>query len=242
MPVDTIVVTTPASDGAAPAAPAADPNRPTWLPEKFKTAEEMAASYTELEKKLGTGAPAPDLSTTEAATAALKTAGLDFSKLSEEYLGSKDGKLSAATMDSLKAKGFTEAQVNQFIDGQKAVAERNTKDVHDSVGGAERFNKLVEFAKTSLTPAEVEAYNKAATTGDYASLKLILAGLNTKFDAQFGKDPKLTNGAPSSNNAGDVFSNFQEYNMARRDERYSKDSNFRKSIEAKLERSTFYKK
>ena len=28
-------------------------NRPEWLPEKFKSAEELVASYSELEKKLG---------------------------------------------------------------------------------------------------------------------------------------------------------------------------------------------
>lgn len=36
---------------AAPEAEA--PERPEWLPEKFKTPEDMAKSYTELEKKLG---------------------------------------------------------------------------------------------------------------------------------------------------------------------------------------------
>ena len=34
--------------------------RPEWLPEKFKTPEDFAKSYTELEKKLGTVPKAPD--------------------------------------------------------------------------------------------------------------------------------------------------------------------------------------
>ena len=31
-------------------------DRPDWLPEKFKSAEDMANAYSELEKKLGAGA------------------------------------------------------------------------------------------------------------------------------------------------------------------------------------------
>lgn len=43
----------------APAAPApADPNRPAWLPEQFKTPEDLAKSYTELKARMvDTGLP-----------------------------------------------------------------------------------------------------------------------------------------------------------------------------------------
>ena len=36
---------------------AAETDRPTWLPEKFKTAEDLAKSYTELEKTLAEKSP-----------------------------------------------------------------------------------------------------------------------------------------------------------------------------------------
>lgn len=56
MPED--VQDTPPADTSAdlPADPPADPpagDRPEWLPEKFKTAEDLAKSYGELESKLG---------------------------------------------------------------------------------------------------------------------------------------------------------------------------------------------
>jgi hypothetical protein len=54
----TQTVTTPPTGPTAPATPpAADPNRPAYLPEKFKTAEDLAKAYVELEKKLGTPLP-----------------------------------------------------------------------------------------------------------------------------------------------------------------------------------------
>ena len=39
---------------------ATDAERPQWLPEKFKTPEDFAKSYAELEKKIGTQPKAPD--------------------------------------------------------------------------------------------------------------------------------------------------------------------------------------
>ncbi|BCV06873.1 MAG: hypothetical protein CM15mV145_200 [uncultured marine virus] len=48
------------TENAEPTAPpteAAETERPTWLPEKFKTAEDLAKSYTELEKTLAEKSP-----------------------------------------------------------------------------------------------------------------------------------------------------------------------------------------
>jgi hypothetical protein len=242
--LETITITTPVTGSEVPVTPVADPNRPAWLNEKFKTPEELATAYTELEKKLGAGTQTPppekagDLSTTAAATEALQAKGLDFKKLSDEYI--KDGKLSDTTMTELTGKGFTQEQVSQFIAGQEAVAKAFTTDIHNSVGGEEKFNKLVEFART-LTPAEINAYNKAVESGDAAGLKLVLAGIKTQFDTKMGVDPKLTNGNNAASGASDVFANMGEYNTALRDPRYGKDANYRKSVDTKLERSNFYK-
>ena len=47
-------------DGPAPAQPAPAADRPAWLPSKFKSPEELAASYAQLEQRLGGGGqPAP---------------------------------------------------------------------------------------------------------------------------------------------------------------------------------------
>ena len=50
------------------AAEKAAENRPAWLPEKFKTPEDMAKSYVELEKKLGTTKPEEKPAETKPAT------------------------------------------------------------------------------------------------------------------------------------------------------------------------------
>jgi hypothetical protein len=226
-----------------------DPNRPAWLPAKFKSAEEMATAYTELEKKQGasgneggnkdtTPSSSLKLDTTETATAALQAKGLDFTKLSNEYMA--EGKLSDASQAALKEKGFTSEQVNQFIEGQKAVAERNSTEVFNSVGGKERFNALQSFATQVMTPAEIKAYNDAVTSGNYASVKLMLKGLNSQFEAKFGRDGKLTTGA-APNTKPDVFDSFAEYRQAIKTPEYKNNPVHRKAVEDKIARSTFYK-
>ena len=46
----------PESEEAVEAVPEEQTDRPEWLPEKFKNAEDMANAYSELEKKMGAGA------------------------------------------------------------------------------------------------------------------------------------------------------------------------------------------
>lgn len=235
-----IEIKSPVTTDTKPAVPpVVDPNRPAWLPEKFKTAEDFAAAYVELEKKQTVTPPATtDLSTADAAKAALASQGLDFQKLSNEY--TSDGKLSADSMAALKAKGFTEAQVAQFVSGQEAIARENTKSVQDAVGGAERLKSLMEFAKTAFSVNEVKAYNEAVNGGNYDTAKLMLQGLNVQFEKTFGKDGNLTTGG-IPNTKVDMFENFQDYRNSLKDPRYQKDRNYRDAVDAKLARSTFFK-
>lgn len=71
MPSDSLLTTDPTLDGDPPTDPApvdptpgddppVDDDRPKWLPEKFKTAEDFAAAYKSLETKLRTRDSAPE--------------------------------------------------------------------------------------------------------------------------------------------------------------------------------------
>ena len=51
------LLNTPKTENAETTTEAAETERPTWLPEKFKTAEDLAKSYTELEKTLTDKSP-----------------------------------------------------------------------------------------------------------------------------------------------------------------------------------------
>ena len=230
---------------AAPVTPPVDApaDRPSWLPEKFKTAEEMAASYAALEAKLGApkapeAAPVADtlaIPTPDAAAAAVTSAGLDMAAMSAEF--AEKGDLSEETRTALAAKGFDKATVDNYIAGQQALATQFRTEVTGATpGGAEKYPEMMDWAKSNLTDAEIDAYNTAINTSDRAVAKLAVAGLGVRFAAAVGSEPDLSGGRGGAD-AGDVFASLQEMRVAMGSVEYKTDPAFRARVQAKLGRS-----
>lgn len=218
--------------------------RPSWLPEKFATPEDMAKAYAELSSKLGNpGAtkadPAPaaaEAPATEAdANKAVAQAGLNMDALRAEF--AETGDLKPETYAKFKAAGIPEEVVKGYIEGQKAVANQYTESVKAVAEG--QFDAMATWAATNLTPAELAAYNKAVDSGDADIAKLAVSGVYQKFIAANGKDPSLVNGDPSSGK-GDVFESTRQVTEAMRDKRYKTDPAFRKAVQEKLARSSVF--
>ena len=98
--------------------------RPDWLPEKFKSAEQMAEAYANLESKLGSNEQAQETpeetttETTEQAEAsdvqqAVENAGVDFNALQSEY--NEQGGLTEDSYAKLEEAGFSQDLVNSWI-------------------------------------------------------------------------------------------------------------------------------
>jgi hypothetical protein len=217
--------------------------RPGWLPEKFKSPEDLAAAYTELEKKLSSGTkqepvPAPQSTgDVEQARDVVVGAGLDFDALSEEF--NSTGALSQESYASLEAKGFHRELVDAFIEGQKAIAVQFANEVTSTVGGAETYAEVTAWAAQNLTPAEIDAFNETVDSGNLAKAKLAVAALKAKYDAAVGSEPELLNGA-TNGDSGDVFRSTAELTAAMKDPRYKKDPAYRADVQAKLARSNIY--
>ncbi len=153
--VDASAAAAAANAVGAPAAPAAAPatERPAWLPEKFKSAEDMVASYKALEAKLGTtpapAAAAPAVATPvkagaalevpapEAAAAAVANAGLDMGALQSEWQ-TNGGDLKPETYASLEKAGIPKAMVEGYVAGQKALAADYDSSAYATAGGQEK--------------------------------------------------------------------------------------------------------
>lgn len=237
------------SQPPAPALPPVDApaDRPSWLPEKFKTAEEMATSYAALEAKLS-GAKAPE-ATPPAKTAdplaippadvvadAVASAGLDMAAMSAEFAA--EGDLSEATRAALAAKGFDKATVDGYIAGQQALATQFQNDVMSATpGGADKYSEMVEWAKVNLSEADIAAYNTAVNTSDRAVAKLAVAGLGVRFAAAVGSEPVLSGGRVAAS-AGDSFASLQEMKVAMGSYEYKTDPAFRAKVAEKLARSS----
>ena len=96
------LLTTPTDNVETETAPAAETDRPTWLPEKFKTAEDLAKSYTELEKTLADKSPKVP---TE----------YDFSYAKEFGLADIDGELQKEVTEAFQHARLTDQQAKEVM-------------------------------------------------------------------------------------------------------------------------------
>jgi hypothetical protein len=219
--------------------------RPEWLPEKFKTPEDMAKSYAELEKKMSGGkepeaAPAEgetpaEIPTNDDAKEAATNAGLDFDALQTEY--GTNGGLSDETYEAINKSGIPRDVVDSYIAGQEALATRVRTDMFSSVGGEENYGSMMQWASSSLDKTEVDAYNNVMGTSDPAQIQLAVRGLHAKYQAENGSSPSLISGETTAN-AGTKFESVAQVTAAMRDPKYKTDPAFRKQVEAKLARSS----
>jgi hypothetical protein len=226
-------------------------DRPEWLPEKFKSAEDLAKAYSELEKKLGSKKPldAPveekakaddeaEPKTTEVedqAREAVENAGLNFDEMSNRYWES--GELPEADYKALEKAGIPKQLVDQFIAGQEAMLNATRQSVFSTVGGEEAYFNMTDWAADNMSKEEVLAYNKAVNSGDMNMAMMAVKGLQARFSAEVGYEPQrqVTGGNAKSTDA--VYRSLAELQKDMADPRYQKDPAFRKDVENKLSRS-----
>jgi hypothetical protein len=222
-------------------------SRPEWLPEKFKSAEDMAKAYSELEKRMSTPAPAKEPETTaeigellqkevenvEEAKTVEEPKARDFTKYSEEW--ADKGELSEDSFRELAEMGIPKEVVNRYIEGVEAVQTRQVAEVYNSVGGEENYKAMVEWASGNLSKEEVDAYDSLVTGNDVTSVRLAAKGLWAQYVAQNGKAPKLIGGSQSMSSSVSPFRSTAEVVSAMADSRYANDPAYRRDVEKRLE-------
>ena len=226
------------------------------LPEKFKSVEDLAKSYSELEKKLGEQTPKQEEvdpvsatklkgeepkveetkqeNTLEIAEDAVENAGLNFDTLAQEY--AEKGQLGDESYKALEQSGIPKAYVDQFIAGQKAIGERQTDSVKTTVGGDEAYNEMASWASKNMSEGEKKAYNAAVNSADMDTVKLAVDGLRAKYQAANGTEPSLMQGKATPV-AEQGFESWAEVTAAMADPRYSKDPAYQEAVKQKLANS-----
>jgi hypothetical protein len=231
----------PAPDANKPADPPAGDSRPAWLPEKFKSAEDMAKAYAELEaKQSGKPAEAPaekpqgDQQGTDQVSQELANKGLDLNEFNTEW--SQKGELSAESYEKLEKAGYPKNLVDQYIAGQKALGSQFEVDVKSAAGSPEKFGQVSEWAAANLTRAEIDAYNAAIDSGDVAKAKLAVAGITQKYDAANPSEGNLIGGRAATS-SGDVYESVAQVTKDMGSPEYKSDPAFRKKVQDKIARS-----
>ena len=99
-----------------------DEERPQWLPEKFKSAEDMANAYSELEKKMGDTEESSSESVGEPSEANEVVV-----EASKEFF--EKGELTNDTYDSLSKLGLSKELVDSFAAGQAALQDNQSNAI-----------------------------------------------------------------------------------------------------------------
>jgi hypothetical protein len=238
-----------ATSRETPAAPA-KAERPAHIPEKFWDGEKgevrveaLAKSYAELEKGRAptTEKPAegtektsltlPTNATVDQAREVAEKAGLDVNALAAEY--ARDGKLSDASVAAIKAKGFTDAQIEAYTAGQQALADQVRNDVFSTVGGEANYAAMTKWAAANMSQAEMDAYDRMVTTSDINTVKFAVAGLAARYEKANGSTPTLLDGNTGSAATQGYASRAQQVE-AQKDPRYAKDPAYRAEVLRKI--------
>lgn len=218
-------------------------SKPEGLPEKFNSVEDLAKSYSELEKKLGDNKEAPKeeapktetkTSDLEIAEKAVESAGLNMDNLATEY--NEKGELDTKSYEALEKAGIPKDYVNQFIEGQKAIADQQATSIKDMVGGVDAYTEMSNWAAENMSEQEKTAYNTAVNSKDIETAKLAVVGLKAKFESANGNEPSLVEGKGTITGQ-DGYRSWAEVTAAMGDDRYQKDPAYQAMVQEKLANS-----
>jgi hypothetical protein len=208
-----------------------EPARPSWLPEKFKSPEELAKAYENLEKKQGSSAK-PKQPVEEVAD---KDGKVDMAKVTREYQA--NGELSSETRKALEKSGLSAGQIDTHLRGLQAIASETRRDVAAAIGGEEQLDNVRVWAEANLSADEIAAYDGAVKSGNTALAKLLVRGINAQYvEANGSAEPTLQSGETVPSDKGlKPFKTNQEVVEAMRNPKYKKgDREYVRSVERRL--------
>jgi hypothetical protein len=215
--------------------------RPEWLPEKFKSAEDMAQAYAELEKRMGQGTKEveeteqPEEQQEEQTDDNKEEVG-DYNEAvveaSKEFF-ENDGQLSEDTYKKLEQIGLPRDLVDSYAAGQQALLQSEEAQIKGVAG--DNYDAMAEWANEHLPQEEIDAFDEAVTSGTVSQAKLAVQGLYARYQNATGAtQPKLVQGAVSGSSTM-PFKSMQELARAQSDPRYrSGDKAYHQEIDRRL--------
>lgn len=216
-------------------------SQPKAKDEPAKPVEEPAKP-TEADKPLEIK---PDDGTSEepntdqkAAEDALEAKGLNLQDFSTEY--STKGELTPESYDKLEKSGIPKDVVDQYIAGQKALAEQVQLRAYAEVGGKSQYDQMTKWAATNMTAAELSVYNESVSGGSQEQINQAVRGLHDRYTQANGREPGRTVGGNNTNAGAKPFGSRAEMTDAMKNPKYEKDTAYRNDVIARIEASNIF--
>tara|TARA_X000001388_G_scaffold28574_2_gene20133 strand:- start:946 stop:1740 length:795 start_codon:yes stop_codon:yes gene_type:complete len=230
---------------------------------KFKSIEDLASSYKELEGKLGNRSQEETVEeTTEETTeesefnpneyygdglaSVLEEVGIDPQEISQRFVDNDS--ISEDDYSKLETAGFSKQVIDTYLDGLRGgdpsdsseIAPQIIQGIKDSVGGDETYGQMQVWAEQNLSDEEGQAFNNLMDTADAPTIKLAVEGLYSRYQKTMGVEPSLYSGRPASSGPTPYRSS-TEVVAAMSDKRYGKDQTYTEDVQRRLEFSDVFK-
>ena len=224
---------------------------------KFKSVEDLAASYKELEGKLGTVTEEDQPETTEeeqtetndtefnaeefygdGLASVLEEVGIDPQEISNRF--QESGEINEDDYSKLGEAGFSKQVIDTYLDGLRGgaassedIATAQIQGIKDSVGGDDNYGKMVSWAIDNLPAEEVNEFNSLTETGNATAIKFAVQGLYSQYNNAMGVEPNLVSGKASTSGPT-PYRSTAEVVTAMSDPRYGKDVTYTEDVQRRL--------
>jgi len=229
---------------------------------KFKSVEDLAASYKELEGKLGQVSE-EDQATEETEeqtqeegefdaeeyygdglASVLEEVGIDAQDITQRFTDT--GEISEDDYSKLGEAGFSKQVVDTYLDGLRGVGEgdeiptQQIQNIKDSVGGDQAYEQMADWCQQNLSEQEIKAFDKITETADAPVIQLAVEGLYTRYQNAMGVEPDLVTGRPAASGPN-PYRSTAEVQAAMSDPRYGKDVTYTENVYSRLNNSNVFK-
>ena len=224
---------------------------------KFKSVEDLAASYKELEGKLGAAIEEDQAETSEqeetettesdfdaeeyygdGLASVLEEVGIDPQEISNRF--TETGEINDDDYTKLGEAGFSKQVIDTYLDGLRNggvtgedIASAQIQGIKDSVGGDDNYSKMVAWAVDNLPANEVNEFNSLTETGNATAIKFAVQGLYSQYNNAMGVEPNLVTGR-ASQSGPTPFRSTAEVVTAMSDPRYGKDVTYTEDVQRRL--------
>lgn len=210
-----------------------DSKEPEPILGKFKSQDELVKAYQELEKKLGQPKEEPKPTPTETKQEEVMVQGVNVSQYDTEYR--TNGNLSDKSYQELAKLGFSKDDVNRYIEGQNALAEKFTSSIYSKAGGEEAYFDLIQWSATNLPSNTIQEYNDALSKGDVNKINQLIEYAQLKRGVSTERQPNRVEGTATSDGGGlKPFANKAEWQQATANRLYGKDVKYTTMIDKRF--------
>ena len=227
---------------------------------KFKSVEDLAASYKELEGKLGQVSE-EDQATEETEetkegefnaeeyygdglASVLEEVGIDAQDITQRFTDT--GEISEDDYSKLGEAGFSRQVVDTYLDGLRGMGEgdeipsQQIQNIKDSVGGDQAYEQMADWCQQNLSEQEIKAFDKITETADAPVIQLAVEGLYTRYQNAMGVEPDLVTGRPAASGPN-PYRSTAEVVAAMSDKRYGKDVSYTEDVQNRLAGSDVFR-